>query len=549
MSLAKFNLGTKLALGFGLVLTFLAVTICLGVSQISDLNVRLDDLVNNKFPKVESASNLIDSVNLTARAVRNIAISDDQNFMMQEKQRIDKARAHFSAEFKKLEDSVISTRGKELLARIKEFNLKVDPLIDKAVNLGMTNNNAEAGKVLFTEVREPQGKLFEAVDALTDYQKDLSHKTSREATQSAASARLFLLILGFVAITIGVIIAYFLTRSITKPVNRIIESLSDGAGQVTSASGQVSAASQQLAEGSSQQAAALEETSSSLEEMSSMTKQNADNAAQANSLMNETYLVVGQANQSMAQLTMSMQEISSASDETAKIIKTIDEIAFQTNLLALNAAVEAARAGEAGAGFAVVADEVRNLAMRAAEAAKNTANLIEGTVAKVKEGSELVHKTAEAFTLVATRTNQAKDLVGEITAASNEQAQGVDQISKAVSEMDKVVQQNAANAEESASASEELSAQAETMKGIVEELASVVQGSQNGNSGLSDVGGQRLQPVHRPAPDQRTLVLVGKGNKSMTTRQANRVRRPEPMSRVVTPEQVIPMEEGDFRSF
>ncbi len=246
---------------------------------------------------------------------------------------------------------------------------------------------------------------------------------------------------------------------------------------MASAAGQISSASQQLAEGSSEQAASIEETSSSLEEMSSMTKQNAGNAQQANGLMGEAKQVVGTANASMIQLTESMAEITKASEETSKIIKTIDEIAFQTNLLALNAAVEAARAGEAGAGFAVVADEVRNLAMRAADAAKNTANLIEGTVKKVKEGSELVGKTNAAFQQVVGSSAKAADLVAEISAASSEQAQGIEQINTAVTELDKVTQQNAANAEESASAAEEMSAQAETMKGMVDELQSMVGGS------------------------------------------------------------------------
>jgi methyl-accepting chemotaxis protein len=176
----------------------------------------------------------------------------------------------------------------------------------------------------------------------------------------------------------------------------------------------------------------------------------------------------------MGQLTTSMQEISKASEDTSKIIKTIDEIAFQTNLLALNAAVEAARAGEAGAGFAVVADEVRNLAMRAAEAAKNTAALIEGTVKKISDGTALVKTTSDAFNDVAASTKKAYGLIGEIAAASNEQAQGIEQVNIAVTEMDKVTQQNAATAEETASASEELSAQAEEMKRIVSDLTAMV---------------------------------------------------------------------------
>jgi methyl-accepting chemotaxis protein len=299
----------------------------------------------------------------------------------------------------------------------------------------------------------------------------------------------------------------------------------------------VSGASQQLAEGASQQAAALEETSSSMEEMSSMTKQNADHANQANALMNETNQVVEQANQSMVALTVSMKDISAASDKTAKIIKTIDEIAFQTNLLALNAAVEAARAGEAGAGFAVVADEVRNLAMRAAEAAKNTANLIEGTITKIKDGSELVHKTAGNFTQVATSTSKVKELLGEIAAASNEQAQGVDQICKAVTEMDKVVQQNAANAEESASASEELSAQAAEMNGIIGDLVLLIGGS-NKNGAASGPGLGRSSTMLPRLKREKTALMMTKKTLAL----------PKGNSKEVRPDQVIPMGE-DFHNF
>ena len=333
-----------------------------------------------------------------------------------------------------------------------------------------------------------------------------------------------------------VLIGFFIARLISKPLNRVIEGLNEGADQVASASGQVSSSSQSLAEGSSEQAASIEETSSSLEEMSSMTKQNAENAHQADGLMKEANQVVGQANDSMGELTTSMVDISKASEETSKIIKTIDEIAFQTNLLALNAAVEAARAGEAGAGFAVVADEVRNLAMRAADAAKNTADLIEGTVKKVKDGSELVTQTNEAFGKVAESASKVGELVAEIAAASNEQAQGIDQTNKAVAEMDKVVQQNAANAEESTSASNEMNAQAEQMKGMVGQLVALVGGSAKGagNGPKNSIRNKTKTEIHKALPGE---IKAAKGKEVAAFK-----------SKEVAPQQVIPMDD-DFKNF
>ncbi len=371
--------------------------------------------------------------------------------------------------------------------------------------------------------------------------QDLMHRVAETVDQNmvtqetllggASRLKVIVMVAGAVALLLGIALSFFIARGLVGSLSAIAESMNAGAEQVASASGQVSSASQSLAEGSSEQAASIEETSASLEEMSSMTNQNADNAGQADSLMQEANKVVGQANESMGDLTVSMEEISKASEETSKIIKTIDEIAFQTNLLALNAAVEAARAGEAGAGFAVVADEVRNLAMRAADAAKNTSDLIEGTVTKVSDGSNLVTRTNEAFTQVAESSAKVGELVAEIAAASNEQSQGIGQVNTAVTEMDKVTQQNAANAEESASASEELNAQAEQMKSMVEDLMTLVGGATHGAAGK-----KTSKPLLHKA-----IAKAGKMTKSKTETAHH--------AREVSPEKLIPLNGDDFQDF
>ncbi len=308
-----------------------------------------------------------------------------------------------------------------------------------------------------------------------------TREIANEAESMLKMASLVMIVGLAIALVVGSGLAFVIARSITKPIQRIIEGLTAGSEQTASAAGQVSSASQSLAEGASEAAASIEETTANVTEMAAMTKKSAENASEARNLTGQTESGAAKGTEAMKRMSAAINDIKQSSDETSKIIKTIDEIAFQTNLLALNAAVEAARAGDAGKGFAVVAEEVRNLAQRSADAAKDTATLIEGSVGKAETGVEISQEVGAALDEIATLASQVNEFVGQIADASNEQSRGIDEVNSAVAQLDQVTQQNAANAEESASAAEELSSQSEQLSSMVGDLVRLVGGSRDAN--------------------------------------------------------------------
>ena len=294
-----------------------------------------------------------------------------------------------------------------------------------------------------------------------------------EHADGGPSRSLTAALLFFVALGVCAVVA-LLIRHLTADLRNTAAQLDEGAQQIAAAALQVSSSSQTLAQGASEQAASIEETSAASEQINAMARRNTENSASTAEIVTASQLRFDATDRSLAEMVAAMNGIDAASEQIARIIKIIDQIAFQTNILALNAAVEAARAGVAGAGFAVVADEVRNLAQRSAQAAKDTADLIEDSIAKSHAGKLKVDQVAADIRAITAESARMKHLVDEISLGSREQSLGIDEVTKAIHQMERVTQANAASAEQSAAASQQLTAQSLAIQDIVSHLTSLV---------------------------------------------------------------------------
>ena len=399
---------------------------------------------------------------------------------------------------------LLESNAKTFLPNIKEQELQAawESLAKESERLQADDSELYS---LWKDNRERMNELDAKSAALAKKAEQLGQESNRQIESNSTMVNTLGPGVGLVGAVMLLVWGVYMIRSTIGPLRTATTALNAAVTQVESSSEATKRSSQTLAEGSSEQAAALEETSASLEQMSSMTQRNAANATEADSLMEEAKATMAHAGDSMGQMSQAMDEISEHGQQIGKIIKTIDEIAFQTNLLALNAAVEAARAGEAGQGFAVVADEVRNLAQRAADAAKNTSELIETTVDKINRGNDLVKEAKRTFEDVASSANKVAVLVQGIAAASTEQAEGISQINRAVAQLDKVTQENAAGAAESATAADELTIEAERLRNTVMDLNNVVDGGHSGGS-----SGQAVPPAGKRRPSRLLSASSGK---------------------------------------
>jgi methyl-accepting chemotaxis protein len=480
--IANLKMSRKLFIGPLLVMLFLILMGLLSYSGLTSQKASVEDIFNNRFKGYQTSAGILKDISQAHANLYKViswanAQYDEKKVEALGKEQLAVVDRTLKTMGRVLSDAKTSDEEKKLyqasLAQLKEYK----EAAASAVDLSGSDLNMATMYMATTDEK------FQSLNGSLQQILALEEKLSQEKYDStlknfAAFIVLLLVVLGS-ALAVSLVVNILMTRLIAAPIHQTIKAVDQiAAGDLTrnvgltskdeigdlarsvdamrekmgEAVGGAVATSQALSEAASEQAASLEETSSSLEEMAARTQNNAENTDRASELMTHSNAVASKANASMSELNRSMKEIAGASEQTQKIVKSIDEIAFQTNLLALNAAVEAARAGEAGAGFAVVANEVRNLAMRAAEAAKNTASLMGEIVQKVQKGEQLVDRTAKDFEVVADSSNKVMQLMGEVSAASLEQSQGIDQINKAVAEMNRVTQQNAASAEELASA-------------------------------------------------------------------------------------------------
>jgi methyl-accepting chemotaxis protein len=511
MAIAQMKVGTRLSLGFGLVLLLLLLVAMLGVFNMSTIHAKLDRIVNENAVKTHLVNEMSESVHIVARVTRSVVLLNDQAAIRTELEKVRKARAVYNAAVEQLATLPATAQGIAIRERIAAQARTTRPLNDQVFELALANQDAQATELLMQQAGPATQLWQDEMDQYSALQKAANEADALAVTAAYRRARTLMLALSGLAMAAGAVAAVLIARGLLRQLGGepdyaaaiagriaagdltvqvatrgsdersllhamkqmrdalagIVVEVRTGTETIASASTQIASGNQDLSARTEQQASSLEETASSMEQLTSAVRANNDHARQANQLARSASAVAQQGGAVVSQVVDTMGAINDSSRKIVDIIGVIDGIAFQTNILALNAAVEAARAGEQGRGFAVVASEVRTLAQRSAAAAKEIKELISDSVEKVEVGSKLVEQAGQTMDEVVASVQRVTDIMAEISSAGDEQSAGIEQINQAVSQMDTVTQQNAALVEEAAAAAEAMQNQAASLERVV----------------------------------------------------------------------------------
>ncbi|MCO4858313.1 methyl-accepting chemotaxis protein [Herbaspirillum sp. WGmk3] len=500
MKITDMKISVRLGVCFAALIAVMCLIAGVGVKNLWSVSDATSEIVNDRYVKVALGAQMSDKINTAARSLRNAILARNPEEAKKYLDRVETNTKDVGEMLGRMEKLINTPRGKELIGALNQSRDEYSKHRAKVVELIQQQKKDEATAYLFDQTIPAQDKYFAALKNMTEFQVSLMDKAVERANDASSNAVNIMVLLSAAAIVLSALCAWLITRSITRPLNqavqvatavaagdltvqidnsskdetgallaslkamndnlhRIVTEVRQGSDTINTASGEIATGNLDLSSRTEQQAGALEETASAMEELTSTVKQNADNARQANTLAETASQVAIQGGSVVGEVVQTMSQINDASRKIVDIISVIDGIAFQTNILALNAAVEAARAGEQGRGFAVVASEVRTLAQRSAAAAKEIKTLIDASVERVENGSRLVEQAGTTMDEVVASVKRVTDVVAEITAASGEQSDGIEQINQAIVQMDEVTQQNAALVEEAAAAAQSLQEQ------------------------------------------------------------------------------------------
>lgn len=578
MKIANLKVGVRLGAGFAAILLLLLIVVGVSLQRLGTMHTESDLTLNDRYPKVVAITVIKDNLNQIARSMRNTLIMTDPEDIAKELKQIGDDKRVIVEKLDFLDKHIAAPRGRDLLNKLGAARATYYTSQEAFIKLIGDNHIEEAKITLLNDLRPHQLAYFAALDNLEVFQKELMETSGKEVADSYGSSVKIMSGIAVLGVLMGIVIAWLISRSITGPLNeavrvaqtvaagdlssnivvnstdetgRLLQALKDmneslrkivgevrlGTDTIATASSQIASGNLDLSSRTEQQASSLEETASSMEELTSTVKQNADNAKQANSLVLTASAVAIKGGTVVAEVVNTMGSINESSRKIVDIISVIDGIAFQTNILALNAAVEAARAGEQGRGFAVVAAEVRNLAQRSAAAAKEIKTLIGDSVDKVEVGAKLVDQAGATMQEIVDSVKRVTDIMSEITAASVEQTDGIEQINQAITQMDEVTQQNAALVEEAAAAAQSLQDQAANLSQVVSVF------------NLGTGHGAAMMPASTAPRAGGRAASASHSQKPVTARLGNQARLATPAKRPAAVMAAATTSGGDWEEF